>query len=320
MMALVLLLIVMFTSATSAVPKRRIRVLFDEGHNQWWITNRTKAYESDPDHPEWHNYWDLKQRLEIDGFIIDSTENPITLENIRSYDVVVIPPTCGNTMWWNISARPFSNTEIGAIQNYVLEGGGLILIGHPYINQTFSNDLASTFKVAFSNCPIADDRNNVGNNLEILIQEWNLPEVLYLYNQSQSIIKEVHAVFSSQTSMLQIEKPNIPLMFSGYRSWIDTNADGVRQANETAAPRAILGSIGVHGKGRVIALGSGIIFERFDPFDNYKFVKNCIKWAAAKATASVEGGDHFLLSVTLVTIVGFSLSIFIRRIWRTIER
>ena len=94
--------------ATRIVSVRPItHVLFDQTHSTDWI----------------YSYSEWVASLNESGYIIDThTDGPITSVVLNNYDVFIIPQACYS----------YSPDELLAIQNFVFDGGGLLVIGDDY--------------------------------------------------------------------------------------------------------------------------------------------------------------------------------------------
>jgi len=94
--------------ATKIVSVRQIKyVLFDQTHNTDWI----------------HDYDVWVRNLTSRGYAVEThVSGPITPALLSAYDVFIIPQAC----------MPYMTDELATIQNFVFNGGGLLIIGDNY--------------------------------------------------------------------------------------------------------------------------------------------------------------------------------------------
>ncbi len=99
-------------------PRPKARVVFDYTHFPYYGID-----DGDPSGIGSERYADLRDALVERTYTVDkllpSAEGNLTYENLAPYDVLII-----NTPEWNFTAA-----EVAAVQNWVADGGGLILLG-----------------------------------------------------------------------------------------------------------------------------------------------------------------------------------------------
>ncbi len=171
-----------------------------------------------------------------DVYGISESEKEITYKNIQDYDMLLI----------GLPMKDFDTAEREAIQQFVTNGGGLLLVGEPesdvrYARIQYINSLSMMFGVEFSN------KTMFGNF------------------QSTEIAGQTHPIFSGISKMfwaasctLIVGEPSKPIYNEG---------------------KCIIAYC-EYGKGRIIFLpDSDFFFCRFmKEDDNEKFVANIFNW------------------------------------------
>ena len=128
----------------------KIHVAFDATHK-----NRVKINE---------NYSHVRDFLNENGFVCYNFTDPMTHENLRSFDILVIG--CPDF-------SKLSRQEISYIERWVLEdGGGLLLLSHAGGDKGRNSnlsELSERFGIAFENDQVLDEISNLGfENLPII--------------------------------------------------------------------------------------------------------------------------------------------------------
>jgi len=125
------------------------KILFDESHNTYLSASITNGYSS------------FANLLRIEGYQVDRSTSSLSFDDLKGNDILVIadpftPP------------KPFSTSEIEAINKFVNEGGGLLLIGvgwswvdysHRSIDAFPLNQISKEFGVSFNEDVISDPTN-----------------------------------------------------------------------------------------------------------------------------------------------------------------
>jgi len=118
------------------------RILFDASHNELEDIN-----SDDP----WLGYSKFAEGLRELGYIVERNTRKIDWSTLHKYDVLVI----------NAPNKRFLPSEIVAIVHFVLNGGGLFLIGewhmseHQHVSKTL-NPLAAFFGIKFNEDTVCD--------------------------------------------------------------------------------------------------------------------------------------------------------------------
>ena len=121
------------------------RVLVDEGHRQAWSIRPEVASAMSPANPADSSYAEAARTLESAGFAVTAhIEGPITPDALMGIDVLVLPH-CSDDAWEATVATGspvYSEAEIAAIEEFVVAGGGLVILAETE-QAKYGNNLAS---------------------------------------------------------------------------------------------------------------------------------------------------------------------------------
>src|SRR5437016_8392501 len=108
------------------------RVLFDEAHSEAWTIRAELAEAMQPAHPQDSSYARAASALaERDFMVVPNVEQPLGPETLEGVDLLVIAHP-SDPAWERTtgSGSPrLTAAEIDAIEAFVREGGGLIVLG-----------------------------------------------------------------------------------------------------------------------------------------------------------------------------------------------
>jgi hypothetical protein len=112
-------------------------VLFDEAHEEWNTLSWTRAQQIVPAYPEWVYFGELSSTLSSEFALVRNPDALLTPQLLQGYDALIL----------SAPQAEFTSGEIGAIQQYVGAGGGLIVLGecgldHPANPLLFDYDIA----------------------------------------------------------------------------------------------------------------------------------------------------------------------------------
>ncbi|MGF1452731.1 MAG: hypothetical protein ACFB21_11735 [Opitutales bacterium] len=105
----------------------RPRVLFSESNQELMFVNEERAAETNPENPDAASLSDVAAILR-EEFIVDTTTEMLTDGLLTNYDVLVL-----NAPW-----KWFEDHEVDAIHDFVDRGGGLLVLGNPFLNSALS--------------------------------------------------------------------------------------------------------------------------------------------------------------------------------------
>ncbi len=120
--------------------QKKGRVVIDEGHSEWEKSTNKMDTEWYGNESGYNFYW-IAEFINH-HFPLTRNFDPVTPEKLADYDVLIIKtPT-----------RAFSPEEVGSIQEFVINGGGLFLIGehtNVFGTSTYLNPIAEEFGFSF---------------------------------------------------------------------------------------------------------------------------------------------------------------------------
>ncbi|TET10376.1 MAG: DUF4350 domain-containing protein [Candidatus Thorarchaeota archaeon] len=128
---------VIFDSIDWLAPRPKGRILVDFTHDNWIPIDAWDPYNEAYAMNQWRN--GLVNR----SYTVDKLHTSLTLDNLESYDMLVLPMSNAN----------FSSQEVQAVQTWVANGGGLFVIGDdPGLGTiaAYSNYLLSPYDITFN--------------------------------------------------------------------------------------------------------------------------------------------------------------------------
>lgn len=138
-----------------------LRVLVDESHRQAWSTRADVAALMSPANPADSSYVVAAQRLRTAGCSVDAhVSGPITAVTLADVDVLVLPH-CSTDEWEATVGEGdpwYADTEIATIENFVRQGGGLVILAETE-QAKYGNNLdviAQRFGVEVVNATVQD--------------------------------------------------------------------------------------------------------------------------------------------------------------------
>ena len=137
------------------------RVLFDEAHSEAWTLREELAATMQPAHPADASYALAARALKDDDIaVVPHVDGPLTASTLRDCDVLVIAHP-SDSKWERTTGAGsprLSKEELDAIEAFVRDGGGLIVLGETeqekYGNNL--NDLLARFGLEVENCTVQD--------------------------------------------------------------------------------------------------------------------------------------------------------------------
>lgn len=206
-------------------------------------------------------YSDLGKLLRDNGFDVQPyTEYMILPDEIERADVMVFG--CPNS-------SKLRREEIAALEKFVENGGGLILLSLSGGDKGLMNNqtkLSQKFGIGFQNTAVKDSRNNAG-----------LPTMVIIDNVvDHPITKDVNELLYPSGCSLQTASEAIP---------IATTSGTGDPANEPVA------AVTEHGEGRVLCIGSYEIWRNGGGIQhqgNKAFAVNAFNWLTAQVPLKAD--------------------------------
>ncbi|MFN8160087.1 MAG: DUF6421 family protein [Solirubrobacterales bacterium] len=249
------------------------RVLFDESHSQAWTIRREVASEIQPAHPEDSSLALAAEALAARDFEVAAhTGRRLGPEALNEADVLVIAhpsdPKWEHTV--NGGSPLLEESEIEAIERFVAEGGGLIVLGETeqdkYGNNV--NELLARFGLAVENATVQDYEHHREAPAWVLAE---LPGDAG--GPGPDLLARVHQACFYRAGILALRNGGTVLA----------------RTHETAdPPRAPLAAVTEHGSGRVAALADSDLFgdDCIGDLDHAELWLNLVYWVAGRAFSS----------------------------------
>ena len=222
-------------------------VLFDEGHGQRFLADRTGPLDLSG----------LAALFQSEGLLVKSSKGETTEKVLAEADVLVLSG----------AFVPFTLPEISAIVNFVQKGGRLCVMLHVGMPVA---ELLKELKVYVSKSVVHEQEN--------LIQQ---TETNFYVNASSQheLMKGIERfkVFGGWALLTDNENAATIAQTSA-SAWIDTNMNGERDARELQRSLG-LAIAGIAGDGRFVVFGDDAIFQnRYLSEENMHLGKNVAKW------------------------------------------
>ncbi len=246
-----------------------LRILVVESHGQGVTVDVGRAGEINADHPDWA----LLRFDTIDASAqVDRLTTPLTSVDLGSYDIVVIPCPSGGGL---------SPQESDAVTAFLNGGGGLLLIGYGGCGRDFGT-LGNELGFGFDPTVVAASVHRQDP------QSFWLPEVV-----AHQVTSGIDGIQVNWGASFTFDEAWQVLARTGADSWIDSETNGIRDADEIAGP---FDSLGVRdfGDGRLVAIADALTFKGHDYGWELrsKVAGNILAWLAAANvfTAPPAGG------------------------------
>jgi len=215
------------------------RILFDVSHGVW----------SDPDHGKFtisDGYSILAEALREEGFTVD--ENRVSLSTGLSGAKVLVLVYL---------ERPLAGQESAAVETFVKNGGGLLVLGdcsYNYGSEQYGylNRVSQKFGILFNSDVIVDYNDSIASHhKKIVIHQFADHEITLGTG-------EIKYVWGSS---LTVSPPAQALGFSDEDSFADRNRNNVADSTEKRGPLPVVAA-SEFGEGRVVAIGEKRLFNK----------------------------------------------------------
>jgi len=251
------------TAGKHKISEEKLKILYDNYHCGGGI----------------YDYSDLNLELSHQ-FTADSIDEPLTLEELSNYDILVIShPTL-----------KYTSSEVRAIKEFVGEGGGLLLMGNGWAWADYSNKPMKDFpfnKIAKEfGVTVNDDIIGDPTNYHTPGDEGN---TIFTNFAVHPVTEDLTKVYGGLCSSLSITGDAVPIVMGDEDSYSGYHP-GPYKAGDYPPVVAALEYV----KGRVIFIGKDgfITNEDLDKYDNLKLGMNIFTWLA---------GDMSILRINCVS-------------------
>lgn len=249
-------------------------VVFDEAHSEAWTIRAELASTMQPAHPGDSSYARAAAALAERGFeVVPNVDGPLTAERLADCELLVIAHP-SDPKWERTTGTGsprLSADELDAIEAFVRDGGGLVVLGETeqekYGNNL--NELLARFGLHLENDTVQDYEHNHG------APSWVLAEL-----EEGGRGREGDLLARVKAACL-------------YRATTVTASNGARvlaRAHATAsAPGAALMVAGRYGDGHVVVLADSDLFgdDCIDELDHRALWLNIAHWTARAVDGDV---------------------------------
>ncbi|MEV4472968.1 DUF6421 family protein [Nonomuraea sp. NPDC049504] len=238
------------------------RVLFDEAHSESWTIRRELAEAVNPAHPDDTSYARAAGLLRHLGHTVAAhTGGPLDAETLAAQDVLVIAHP-SDPRWERTTGHGspvFASAELDAIEAYVGDGGGLVVLAE-------------------------EEQDKYGNNLAGLLARFGV-------RVEHTTVRDPGHAYRGVATWVLAERSTDSGLLAGvrtacfYRSGVLSaeDAEVLFSSSPSAAPaNAPLAVALRHGKGRVVVFADSDLFgdDSIEDHDHRRLWGNVITWAA----------------------------------------
>ena len=250
--------------------ERKSRILIDQSHSQAWTIDLDLAAQMNPANPADASYANFKVIAEEAGFeVLAHSSGAISAEVLQGVDVLVLPHAA--TAEWEhtvgYGSPVLEQSEISAIQGFVSNGGGLLVLGEneqaKYGNNF--NELIADYGIKLTNETVQDPTRNFKD-----VASWPKPEFPTLLLSDFRFM--VHEVVLYRTGTLELSS--------------DFAGEVFLRTGETALPaQAAVAAAVRSGSGQVVVIADSDIFgdDSINDLDNSKLLTNVLGFLALGA-------------------------------------
>jgi hypothetical protein len=257
--------------------RKLVRVLFDETHSESWTISRERAAQMNPEYPEQSSYQKAADLLSARDFILERhMQGIIGAEILKQTDVLALFHPC-DPHWEKTvpgGTPRLAPDEVAAIQKFVAEGGGLLVITE-YEHDKYGdnlNELLAPFGLQIENTTVLDKEHCRHTN-----PAWILSQRVE-NRLAERVAHRVHEACFYQAGSCAASGNGAVVV--------------LRSSEKSSPPQAGLLAVAEHGKGRVAVLADSLIFgdEHLEELDHAQLWLNLNYWLAAPAFA--RGNDY----------------------------
>ena len=255
-------------------PAKLARVIFDESHSEAWTIRPELAAEMQASHPGDSSLARAAEALGAREFeVVAHTDGPLDAAALAEADVLVIahPSDAKWEATVNGGSPLLAGPEIDAIESFVRDGGGLIVLGETEEDKYGANlnDLLGRFDLAIDNATLQD--------------------YVHHHNDAPSWVLAALEHDGSPADADVLAGVDAACF---YRAGTLTAANGARviaRAHQSASiPGAPLAAVAEHGSGRVVVTADSDLFgdDCIGELDHERLWLNLLEWAAKPAFAA----------------------------------
>ena len=251
-------------------------MLFDEAHSEAWSIRAETVAEMNPRHPGDAGYLKAADALRERGMQVDPhVSGPLTLAALADRDVVVVAHPSDGT--WErvtgIGSAVLSADEIDALESFVRDGGGLVVLAECEQDKYGNNlvDLLERFGVRPTNVTVQDTSSNHQG-----VVAWVRASLPRQRGKADLLARVSDACFY-RSGVLSITNPDAVVL-----------AKTSPSADPADQPLAVALQFGL---GRLVVFADSDLFgdDSIGDYDHLTLWTNAITWAASGAAPVVAG-------------------------------
>ena len=254
--------------------KKMAQILIDQSHRQAWAIDRDLATKMNPANPDDAGYSKMAEAAAAAGFEVSGfTAGPISKESLVGIDVFVLPHA--STDEWEktlgYGSPVLSAAEISALEEFVADGGGLVILGETEQSKYGNNfsELAEVFGVKIVNETVQDSIENFKD-----VATWVKGELQKSFEHDLAF--QVTDTAFYRAGVLEVSD--------------SVDAKVIAKSSPSAYPAEAALVVAVkHGKGRVVVLSDSDVFgdDSIDELDNKALWINIASWVAGGKAAAL---------------------------------
>ncbi len=256
--------------------RRTPRILLDQSHRQAWTADLELAAKINPANPADSSYHLVAEAAKKDGFdVLVNESSQITKELLADIDVFVLPHASEDEWEKTVGygSPQLTDSEIAALEEFVLSGGGLLILGETEQQKYGNNfaELALRFGVKITNATVQDSVQNHNG-----VASWPKPDMPRLVR-----------------SDLNFKVKNLSLYRAATLELVSSeNAEVFLSTSEHALPAgAPLAAALWRGEGRVVVLADSDLFgdDSVSDGDNIQLWLNIVGFLSNAKAAKLSG-------------------------------
>lgn len=262
-----------------SMPTALARVLFDEAHGEAWTISGDRAAQLQPAHPGDSSYAAAATTLTGRGLHVSAhLDEPLDGSALADVDVLVIAHPA-DRKWEKTDGRSpvFTDAELDAIETWVRDGGGLVVLGETEQDKYGTNlgDLVGRFGISFTNTTVYDYTRMHGDNPAWILGEPAAPATT---TDRADLLARVDRVAFYRSGSLDLSNGAAPVL---------------RTSPHADPPSAPVMATAVAGRGRVAVFADSDLFgdDCFGDLDHRDLWIDTVTWAAHAAFARAGNED-----------------------------
>lgn len=239
----------------------RLRILFDEAHAERNTLSWERALRLNPDHPDWIYFGLLAGTLEDDFVFERNTDARLSFELLQQYDALILAAP-----WERLSSA-----ELQAVEQYVRNGGGLLVLGDCGLDGTL-NPITSIYDITVDSHCIFVSTSNEERQGDFVIDEF----------ADHPAVTGVPFMMTNWGESLTVQHQAVPLAFTDANSWQDSNWNGEYDPGEQTGPFTMIAAH-ERGPGRVVAVADNAFQDDgFEWRSNDLLMRSLLNWLSRR--------------------------------------